>query len=577
MVHASTDLLAKSAARSPRQPRVELVKEAPPWQVPEKPSVSSSLEAPRFGRSAPPPASAPRGHFCESHGEIEDLTALEPKKEPLPDFEETKRDLQEGQDEALLSPSARRRSLTGGRRMSTTGRPNLAGRRGSISNAGQMRRSSIAANLDKGLPIAGMAEDGDSDFGPSSSSSDVVAAAQEAKEDRRAKRLQVYAEGLLDSEQLKERQEQVHDDEDSEDEDASRQVEVREVAHLFVEFDGALTGFIFSHDLRSLMRRAGRALSAAETNSLLDNLAPDWNEEDMEGGLDFIEVLELIRVRRHAEKAYLKTVYVDRFQAQAGDPGGRVRPDFRALATALEGVTIHVMPELVRRAATDLGLPTDGGVVTMTRETQLYRLAERCRMFEKQRVHGRAMFPLEKVSQFQQIYDRSVARLEKGASVEEFIMMLDRFGMHVESDAEREMMEEIFFCGRGTSARLRFWDCLHAVRRMDELAAELNAAEEELNGFRDFFKQLIVEDGTDVQEAEFTYFTLSKAVRIMGATLTMEKNGELEQIFRQKAIPSRSYGSLRDKNTVSALQLRFPEFLLVIGHIFKQDFAGITT
>jgi len=404
----------------------------------------------------------------------------------------------------------------------------------------------------------------------------------------RARRLNAFSEALLSSPEVMAREESGEKSlgslgaglldaapEDEEDFSKLQHDQVRELAALFVEFDGDLTGFIRQHDLRSLLRRAGRALSAEEILDLLNSLnLPNWDDSDTDSEFDFLDLLELLDMREHTERLYLLSVFRQKFK---GAGGGGIRPEIRELAKTLEGVHITLNAEQVRRTAAEMGLPEFPGYVMIHREAQLFLLAERCRKFEKLRVHERAGFSLEQVQRFQYLYEQIVKRPSRGATLKEMTAIMNRFPIPIEDDEMKGDLEEIFYCGRDEGTELGFWDCLHAARRfqdkkdMNQLALETIAASEvgiprtELVGFRNFYEKLIEEDNT--KESEFTFFTLSKAVRIMGATLTMEKNAELEQLFRYYAVQSRL--------TENGLHLSFSQFIRVVGQIFKADFAGI--
>mmetsp|Transcript_5893 Transcript_5893/g.10518 ORF Transcript_5893/g.10518 Transcript_5893/m.10518 type:complete len:724 (+) Transcript_5893:106-2277(+) len=481
-----------------------------------------------------------------------------------------------------FSEEGRRLSIGGRRRSSATSEAGFS-RRGSRQSIEADRRSSIGSNYDF------------SDLKPSRQRGfpDAVEVAEEEEEaaraegcshlERRARRLHAFSEALLSSPEVIAREEEAAQmqlgagledaaQEDEEDFVKLQHDQVRELAALFVEFDGDLTGFIEPHDLRSLLRRAGRALSAEEIHELLDSL-PNWDASDMDNQLDFLDLLELLDLREHTERIYLRGVFRDKFKGAAG---GGIRPELRELAKALEEVHITLNSEQVRRSAMEMGLPQFPGYLMIHREAQLFLLAERCRKFEKLRVHERAGFSLEQVQRFQFLYEQIVRRPSQGATLKEMTAIMIRFPIPIEDNEMKGDLEEIFYCGRDDGTELGLWDCLHAARRfqdtkdIDQLSLERDAAiqvgipQAELVGFRNFYDKLIEEDST--KDGGFTFFILSKAVRIMGATLTMEKNKELEQLFKQHASPSHSD---------SVLKLSFSQFILVVGRLFKEDFAGI--
>eukprot|EP00931_Biecheleriopsis_adriatica_P073956 TRINITY_DN48150_c0_g1_i1.p1 TRINITY_DN48150_c0_g1~~TRINITY_DN48150_c0_g1_i1.p1 ORF type:complete len:755 (+),score=172.17 TRINITY_DN48150_c0_g1_i1:115-2379(+) len=402
--------------------------------------------------------------------------------------------------------------------------------------------------------------------------------------ERRAIRLYTYSEALLNSPEiqkmLEDRVQEGLDLEDSFDDydrelERLYQEELRELAALFVEFDGEISGFIGKHDLRSLLRRLGRAFSADEFVMLLDGLS-DWDESDEE--LDFMEVLHFCDTRIQAERSSLRSIYREKFR---GLGGSSIRPELRALAKSLEEVHIYLMPEQVRRVASEMELSIYGGFAYIKTDSELFLLAEHCRKLEKKRAHERAGFSFEQVERLHRLFERLVLDPQVGASFEDMLSMMSRFPIHMETEEEKEAFEEIFYCGRDKSTRLSVFDCLHAARRfldkqeIDERLRENDAADQagiplaELDNYRSFYNELKKEIVDEEQQDEFSYLALSKGVRIMGATLTMEKNAELENLFRRYGLPSRS--------KPQAYRLSFSGFLQVLGFLFRVDFAGVRT
>lgn len=400
-----------------------------------------------------------------------------------------------------------------------------------------------------------------------------------SQSERRSRRVLAYTEALITSPEIKQREEERADirsfsflesEEDATELEACERSQERELAKLFAEHDGGLTGFISQHDLRSILRRAGRALSAEEVCQMLENL-PDWDE--MEGEIDFQELLAIFDIRRHAERVYLQGNFRDKFK---GMGGSGIRPELRDLAKIFEGISIHIRPEQVRRTAADMKLSIFGNFVAISRETQLLILAERCTELEKQRAHERAGFSLDQVQRFQQLFESTIAQRRRGAKLKEFINIIARLGITVNIFAEKGDLEHAFYSGQDKDTELPILECLHAARRfvdkkeMDERDRDADAARDagiphfELTEFRAFYDRLIAEDKAGV----FSYYALSKAVRIMGATLTMETNAELDSLFRH-------YSSRKSHNDEEIYHLAFSDFISLISHLFSEDFGGI--
>jgi len=211
----------------------------------------------------------------------------------------------------------------------------------------------------------------------------------------------------------------------------------------------------------------------------------------------------------------------------------------------------------------------------MAENAQLFVLAEKCTELEKQRAHERAGFSFDHVQRFQQFFEATIG-LQRGAKLEELIRIMESFRITVSDIADKSDLEHIFLSGRDKGTELSVWECLHVARRfvdkkeMDERDRDAQAAMDagiphfELRDFRAFYDQLIEEDKADV----FTYKALSKAVRIMGATLSMETNVELDSLFRH-------YASLTFQDQEEVDHLAFSDFISLVSNLFSEDFGGI--
>ncbi|CAK9066085.1 unnamed protein product, partial [Durusdinium trenchii] len=293
--------------------------------------------------------------------------------------------------------------------------------------------------------------------------------------------------------------------------------------------------------------------------------------------IGFKEFVELCDMRLHSEKLYLRAFFRDRFR---GASSNCIQPHLRDVAEALQGVKVHVRPEQVERIAMDLGYAVWAEFVTLVHETDLFVLAQRCRMLEKQRAWERAGFTLQEVSRFQQLFDHFLGSAGRGLRAEELLYIVHQLGMTSRSRSDEADMTATAYNGKDLSETMSLEECLHSARRfldkkeMDARSKELRSAvatgipEDELDYFRAFYKQLIAEDSQGNQR-DFTYFALCRGVQIMGATLTVERNAELEQMFKEHAV----YSGLSSQ----MLHLPFPKFIMMIGTLFKLDFANVRT
>lgn len=457
-----------------------------------------------------------------------------------------------------------------GRRISGAAQTTFQGRRASLGSDGGLTFDTPDPVDQRGLP-------------------DAVESAKAAQEqaladgcsqsERRTRRVLAYTEALITSPDMKQREEERADvrslsflesDEDAAELETCQLNQEHELAKLFAEHDGGLTGFISRHDLRPMLRRLGRALSAEDVCHMLETL-PGW--EEMDGEIDFKELLAILDTRRHAERVYLQGAFRDKFKG-IGDSG--IKPELRDLAKIFEGISIHITAELVRRTAADMELDIFGNFVAISRETQFFILAARCRNLEKQRANERAGFSLNQVQRFQELFESTIAQRRPGAKLKEFIDIIARLGITVNYLAEKDDLEQAFYSGQDKDTELPILECLHAARRfvdkkeLDERDRDTDAAKSagipdfELIQFRQFYNQLMDEETPGV----FSYQALAKAVRIMGATLSMETNAELDSRFRH-------YVSKATHDDEEVDHLEFSDFINLVSDLFSENFGGI--
>ncbi|CAE7241361.1 WDR27 [Symbiodinium sp. CCMP2456] len=483
-------------------------------------------------------------------------------------------------------PAVSARASILGRRGSQIG---LTSRRGSIGDLGILRRAS-AASLGVSSTHSASDSSGEDHFvAARAAAEEAQAEAEEAglpSDLCRQRRQEVYAEAILKLSDVHELQNErlragrgleEFEEVDAEVEKLIKE-DIAELAQLFAEFDGSLDGTLQQHDFRSVLRLLGRAMTEDEVRNLISCL--ESVDETAENGrdIDFREFVELCDMRLHSEKLYLRGFYRERFR---GASSTSIQPHLRDVADAMEGVKVHVRPEQLERTAHELGYPVWAGYVTLENETQLFILAQKCRELERQRAWERAGFSLEQVSRFQQLFDSiSGKHGGRGIRFEHLVYIIVQMGIVTKGRADEADLEATAFNGRDRSELLSFLDCLHCARRfldkkeMDARSKELRAADiagipqEELEIFRAFYKQLIAEDNQG-NKKDFSYFALCRGVQIMGATLTVERNAELEQMFKEHAMSS--------STSSKQLHLPFPKFIVMMGTLFKLDFAGLRT
>jgi len=485
-------------------------------------------------------------------------------------------------------PAISARASILGRRGSQIG---LTSRRGSIGDLSEkiLRRAS-AASLGVSSTHSASDSSGEDPFvAARAAAEEAQAEAEEAglpSDLCRQRRQEVYAEAILKLSDVHELQNErlragsgleEFEEVDAEVEKLIKE-DIAELAQLFAEFDGSLDGTLQQHDFRSVLRLLGRAMTEDEVRNLISCLE-SWDETAENGrDIDFREFVELCDMRLHSEKLYLRSFYRERFR---GASSTSIQPHLRDVADAMEGVKVHVRPEQLERTAHELGYPVWAGYVTLENETQLFILAQKCRELERQRAWERAGFSLEQVSRFQQLFDSiSGKHGGRGIRFEHLVYIIVQMGIVTKGRADEADLEATAFNGRDRSELLSFLDCLHCARRfldkkeMDARSKELRAADiagipqEELEIFRAFYKQLIAEDNQG-NKKDFSYFALCRGVQIMGATLTVERNAELEQMFKEHAVSS--------STSSKQLHLPFPKFIVMMGTLFKLDFAGLRT
>lgn len=362
---------------------------------------------------------------------------------------------------------------------------------------------------------------------------------------------------------------------------------LRELAGLFAEFDGMMTGFINQYTLRSLLRHLGRSLGTRDLFALL----ADFRRQGGLGGvnedvLDFMDIIDIV--------GYLATMELECLHYSYIEIGGPCSVSVRTVAAALEAVDIVPHLEPLRRMAVDLRLIEPGGdnLIKLSSESDFIQLAALCRQRAKRESYERAGFTHDEVAFFRHAFERyaRTKASENELAPPELIKVLDYLNISPSSRTEQDDLNQMIRCAdRDVNGTFSFWECLHLVRRFmdkkesvalqhaNEAAQEAGLTSQDVDGLHKVYATILDEDTEN--GGEFNYYALTKAMQLFGANLTMEQNAVLEGVFRQHAKPTRRGAPRRrgDLMGVQTLQLPFPQFLTVVGHLWREDFAGILT
>jgi len=353
---------------------------------------------------------------------------------------------------------------------------------------------------------------------------------------------------------------------------------VKEVAGVFAEFDASLTGFIPPHEVRTVLMHLGRQVSSKNLYELLDVVHEGKDGIMRNYDLDFLDVVDVVGHQVALDQATLRRGILQ-FR------GLERPPELREVASVLEGVGLHPRLEQLRKLATELKLVSRiNGTVEFTHAAQLFRMAECCRMIEKQRFKHRAGFSHDQVCVFQAAFEQVAGSPEGELDKEGLFLVLEEIHAMPENQEDVQDLEELLVhADRDGNGKYSFEECLHLVRRFHDkedfntFVCEIDAAQEvglnqeELQNLRSLYTTLSEED---VRLQEFSYFALTKAVRmILGISITMEKNAALQAVFREHATPSKAPRKRQppsprvDPSGIESLQLPFPGFLRVMGRL----------
>lgn len=237
--------------------------------------------------------------------------------------------------------------------------------------------------------------------------------------------------------------------------------------------------------------------------------------------------------------------------------------------------------EHLKKAAGELGqAPGGSSTIHVKKEENLFQFVERCRNLEKLRVGERACFHREEVMNFWKAFEEF--SLFGELSPEDLPALLDHLGIVSlnDEDQQKHLLDTMRSTGHyHAKDSLAFNECLHLVRRLFDEAevravllersaqdlAELSSEDvEELRKVYEMFTE------EEEDQDEFSYFALTKAVRLFGGALSIRQSTELENVFRKHAKPStttKDYG-----------YLPFPEFLKVVHELStSKEFPGLLT
>eukprot|EP00438_Fugacium_kawagutii_P005283 Skav213848 [mRNA] locus=scaffold2366:69360:76523:- [translate_table: standard] len=223
--------------------------------------------------------------------------------------------------------------------------------------------------------------------------------------------------------------------------------------------------------------------------------------------------------------AALAGPFADGGRGFRGASSNCIQPHLRDVAEALQGVKV----------------PKQN--VPMVMVQQLCLLAWTVRAWPA-RAWERAGFTLQQVSRVQELFDHFVSKTGRGLRAEELLYIVHQLGFTSSSRSDEADMEATAYNGKERSETMSLGESLHSARRfldkkeMDARSKELRAAAtcgippEELDYFRvprPLWRPVMDVPWGPSNKKDFTYFALCRGVQIMGATLTVERNAELEQ------------------------------------------------
>merc|ERR1712118_12416 len=218
---------------------------------------------------------------------------------------------------------------------------------------------------------------------------------------------------------------------------------------------------------------------------------------------------------------------------------------------------------------------------------EFLNLTNSYRKLEKDRIRENAGFKDDEVEEYHAGFVRYDRDKSGELSIQELLVFLRDMNLYPRNKEQQEKLDVMMReADRDESGQLTFSEMLHLMRRFhDEVEVEQYAAQrkaqenagfsdEEVIDFWEIFARFRMEDD-DSEGEEFTIFALRSLLRSLGVTLNSKQMLELRGTFRDYAKPSSVQA--QDNSTQFKLQLPFPEFLMMMGHLIKNDFADLGT
>lgn len=351
--------------------------------------------------------------------------------------------------------------------------------------------------------------------------------------------------------------------------------ELEEFFWLFAMFDQDHGCSMSVNEVRTLLRYLGQSVSSQRIHSLLEGY-----DEDKSGEIDICEFLNFMQDFRQSEHELMTGA----FQAYDPDHTGEISiQDLGELLGSLgREPTIEQMKILLKDFDAD-----KSGTIDLE---EFMALGKHYTQMERKLVMKNAGFSEEEVQDFRAVFAFCDGDRSGHLNFKELIQVLEMIGNLPRTKEQQErLVEMMHHYDEDDSGSLAFEEFLHLMRKfMDEdecieYVREKAAMDRiglsmlEVQEFRDIFESMQTQVGTG--DDDFTFSSARTLVRSLGVNLDMEQNSKLKMLFQKYAskIGPLEVPEFEDTESQQPVyhSLLFPDFLLFVGQLISEDFAGV--
>lgn len=340
--------------------------------------------------------------------------------------------------------------------------------------------------------------------------------------------------------------------------------DIMEFMEIFHEFDRDGGGSIDRNELNAMMRFLGYPVGPRTIFDIMQEFDTDGS-----GDLDVDEFTQFMLQIEASQRAKM----VDLFSKFCV---GTVDEEYltpEGLVGVVQAMGFEVKPEAVLEVFKEFDFDGNGKVDLQ----EFFEFTKQYREFDKQRTREHAGFTIHEVAEFTEVFHEMDENNDGSLQFSEWFRLLEELGREPRTiEQQKKLVQRMTESDKDGNGTLSIKEFLFLLRRhLDEdeilqyekeqdAARKLNFTEAEVVELREIFEK----ERGESSDGEFAMFGLRAVLRALGvAKMSNTEANELRVLFRSFAAPSEA--------NEKGLQLYFCDFLLLMGKLYQEDFAGI--